>query len=67
MSFRKWSDANVIEMYSTHNEGKAVVAEKFLGTLKHKFYKRTAAAPKNVSFGVLDDIVDKYNNTYWND
>ena len=54
-------------MYSTHNEGKAVVAEKFLRTLKHKVYKHTAAAPKNVSFDVLDYIVDKYNNTSWND
>ena len=51
-SFRKWSDAYVIEMYSTHNEGKAVVAEKFHKTLKHKVYKHTAAAPKNVPFDV---------------
>ena len=30
---------NNIEMYSTHNEGKSVVAEKFIRTLKNKMYK----------------------------
>ena len=30
---------NDIEMYSTHNEGKSVIAEIFMGTLKNKIYK----------------------------
>ena len=51
-------------MYSTHNEGKSVVAERFIRTLKNKIYKHMAAISKNVYFDVLDDIVDKYNNTY---
>ena len=51
-------------MYSTHNEGKSVVAERFIRTLKHKIYKHMAAIPKNVYFDVLNDIVDEYNNTY---
>ena len=51
-------------MYSTYNEGKTVVAERFIRTLKNKIYKHMTAISKNVYFDVLDDIVDKYNNTY---
>ena len=51
-------------MYSTHNEGKSIVAERFIKTLKYKIYKHMTAVGKNVYFNVLDDIVDKYNNTY---
>ena len=35
-SFRKWLKDNDIEMYSVHNEGKSVVAERFIRTLKNK-------------------------------
>ena len=51
-------------MYSTHNEGKSVIAERFIRTLKNKTYKHMTAISKNVYFHVLSDIVDKYNNTY---
>ena len=51
-------------MYSTHNERKSVVAERFIRTLKKKIYKHTPAISKNVYFDVLNDIVNKYNNTY---
>ena len=51
-------------MYSTHNERKPVAAERFIRTLKNKIYKHMAAVSKNVYFDVLDDIVNKYNNTY---
>ena len=51
-------------MYSPHNEGKSVVAEIFIRTLKNKVYKHMTTVDKNVYFNVLDDIVDKYNNTY---
>ena len=51
-------------MYSTHNEGKSVVTERFIKTLKNKIYKHMTAISENVYFDVLDDIVDKYNNTY---
>ena len=51
-------------MYSTHNEGKSVVAERFIRNLKNKVYKHMTVIPKNVYFNVLNDIVDKYNNTY---
>ena len=50
-------------MYSTYNEGKYVVAERFMGTLKNKIFKHMAAISKNVYFGVLDGIVNKYHNT----
>ena len=62
--FKKWLDDNDIKMYSTYNEGKSVVAERFIRTLKHKIYKHKTVVSKNVYFDVLDDIVDKYNNTY---
>ena len=48
-------------MYSTYNEGKSVFTERFIRTLKTK---HMTAVPKNVYFDVLDDIVDKYNNTF---
>ena len=51
-------------MYSTHNEVKSVVAKRFIISLKNKIYKHMTAISKNVYFDVLDDIVDKYNNTY---
>ena len=50
-------------MYSTYNEGKSVVAERFIRTLKNKIFKHMTAVSKNVYFDVLDDIVNKYNNT----
>ena len=51
-------------MYSTYNEGKSVVAERFIITLKNKIYKHMTAISKNVYFDILDDIDDGYNNTY---
>ena len=45
-----------IEMYSTYNEGKFVVAERFIRTLKNKIFKHMTAISKNVYFDVLDDI-----------
>ena len=50
-------------MYSAYNEGKCVVAERFIRTLKNEILKHMAAISKNVYFDVLDDIVDKCNNT----
>ena len=50
-------------MYSTFNEGKSAVSERFIRTLKNKIFKHTTAISKNVYFDVLDDIVNKYNNT----
>ena len=63
-SFKKWLKDNDIEMYSIHNEGKSVVAERFIRTLKTKIYKYMTSVSKNVYIDKLDDIVDEYNNTY---
>ena len=51
-------------MYSIHNEGKLVVAERFIRTLKNKIYKYMTSVSKNVYIDKLDDIVNEYNNTY---
>ena len=51
-------------MYSTYNERKSLVAERFIRIPKNKIYKHMTTVSKNVYFYVLDDIVDKYNNTY---
>ena len=47
-SFKKWLKDNDIEMYSTHNEGKSVVAERFIRTLKTKIYKYMTSVSKRV-------------------
>ena len=54
---------NNIEMYSTYNEGKSLVAERFIRVLKNKIFKHMTAVSKDVYFDVLDNIVNKYNNT----
>ena len=54
---------NNIEIYSTYNEAKSVAVERFIRTLKNKIFKHMAAISKNVYFDMLDDIVNKYNNT----
>ena len=53
-------------MHFTFNEGKSVVAERFIRTLKHKLYKHVTATGKNVYYDVLDDVVNEYNNTKHN-
>ena len=63
-SFKKWLRDNNIEMYSTNNEGKSVIAERFIRTLKNKIYKYMTSISKNVYIDKLHDIVRKYNNTY---
>ena len=55
---------NDIKMYSIHNEGKSVVAEISIRTLKTKIYKYMTLVFKNVYIDKLDDIVSEYNNTY---
>ena len=46
--FKKWLKHNDIEMYSTNNEGKSVIAERLIKILKNKIYKRMTAVSKNV-------------------
>ena len=61
--FKSFPRINKIEMYSTYHEGKSAVAARFIRTLKNKIFKHMTAVSKNDYFDVLDDIVDKYNNT----
>ena len=61
--FEKWLSDNDINMYSTYNEGKSIIAERFIRTLKNKLYKDMTPTGKNVYYDVLDDVVHKYNNT----
>ena len=62
-SFKYFLKINNIGMYSTYNEGKSFVAERFIRTLKNKIFKHMAAISKNAYVDVLDDIVNKCNNT----
>ena len=64
ISFKKWLKDNDIGMYSTHDEGKYVVAERFIRTLKNKICKYMTSVSKNVYIDKLDDIVNEYNNIY---
>ena len=51
-------------MYSTYNEGKSIITERFIRTLKNKIDKYMTSISKNVYIDKLADIVNKYNNTY---
>ena len=62
-SFEKRLQDNDIAMYSTHNEGKFVVAERFIRTLKNKIYKYMTSISKNVYIDKLDDILNEYSKT----
>ena len=61
-SFKDFLKTNNIEMYSTYNEKKSVVAETFIRTLKNKIFKHMTAISKSLYFDVLDHIFYKYNN-----
>ena len=59
-SFSKWLKDNDIEIYSINNEGKSIVAERFIRTLKNKIHKHITSISKNVYIYKLDDIVNEY-------
>ena len=61
---KSWLEKNDIEIHSTHYEGKSVIAERFIKTLKNKIYKYMTAISKNVYIDKLDDMVNKDNTTY---
>ena len=64
-SMKSWLQDNNIEMYSTHNEGKSVIAERFFKTLKNKLYKYMNLISKNMYIDKLDDTVNKCNNKFY--
>ena len=63
-SSKSWLQDNYMEMYSTINKGKSVVAERFIRILKNRSYKYMTLILKNMYIDKLGDIVNKYNNPY---
>ena len=61
---KTWLEKNVIEVHLIHKEGKSVVAGRFIRSLKNKIKYMTSTS-KNVYIDKLDQIVNKYNNTYY--
>ena len=61
---KSWLQHNDTEMYSTHNEGKSIGAEKIIRTLKNKICKYMISISRNRYIDKLDNILNKYNNTY---
>ena len=59
-----WLEKKAKEMYSTHNEERSVVAERFIRTLKNKIDKYKTSISSNVYIDKLDNMVNKYKNTY---
>ena len=62
-SIKSWLQGNNIETYSAYNEGKSIVAQRFIRSLKNKIYKYMTAISKNVYIDKLDDIFNDYKNT----
>ena len=56
---KSWLEKNDIEMFSTDNEGKSIIIETFITTLKNKIYKYMTSISKRVYIDKLDDIVNK--------
>ena len=63
-SIKSFLQNNDVEMYSMYNEGKSVIAERFIRTLKSKIYKYLTSISKNMYIDKLGDIVNKCINTY---
>ena len=61
---QEWLDNNDILMYFTHNEGKSVIAERFIKTLKAKMYKKMTANDSKSYLSYLNKLIDQYKNTY---
>ena len=57
-SIKSWLQDNDIEMHSHHNEGKSVVSERSIRTLKNKTYKYLTSISRTMYVDKLDDIVD---------
>ena len=59
----EWLDNNDILIYPTQNEGKSVIAEKFIKTLKAKIYKKITANDSKSYLPYLNKLIDEYNKT----
>ena len=62
---QEWLDNNDILMYSTYNEGEAVITERFIKTFKAKSYKKMTANDSKSYLRYLNKLVEQYNNTYY--
>ena len=58
-SMKLWLEKNDLEIYSTHNERKSVITERFIRTLKNKIYKYITSISKNVYADKIDYIVNQ--------
>ena len=61
---QEWLDNNDILMYSAHNEGKSVIAERFIKTSKAKIHKKMTANDSRSYLPYLNKLVNHYNNNY---
>ena len=61
---QEWLNKNDVLMYSTHNEAKSVIIERFVKTLKAKLYKKMTANDSKSYFNQLHKLVNQYNNSY---
>ena len=61
---QEWLDNKDILTHSTHNEGKLVIAERFINTLMSKIYKRITANDIKSNRSYLNKLVDQYNKTF---
>ena len=60
----EWLENNDIFIFLTYNEGKSVITERFVKTLKAKIYKKTTANDSKTYLSYLNKMIDQYNNTY---
>ena len=63
-TMKSWLQDSDIEIYSTYNEDKFGIAERFIRTLKNKIYEYMSSISKNVYIKKLNEIVNKCNNAY---
>ena len=61
---RRVLDANNVTLYSTENEEKSSVAERWNRTMKPIMWKYFTANNPNKYIDALQNMVDKYNTTY---
>ena len=61
---KSWLQDSDIEMYSTYNKRRSVVAERSIGTIKNKIYKYMTSVSQNVYIDKLNDIINEYNDAY---
>ena len=60
---KSWVEKNAVEMYSTHNEGKSVIAERFIRALKNKIYKYVILVSKNELTFLKSHLLNKIRFT----